>query len=226
MKIHRLHSWDATPQEAVLLQEQLRAKIIPRGRVPKLTLVAGADAAFDLQAHRVLAAVVILMFSLLEPVEMVVHQKRVSFPYIPALLSFREAPALHHAFETVRHDPDVVFIDGHGLSHPRSAGIACHLGVCLDKDWFREVSPDRHASSARSLAWGRYVALLCNRPNRWNGRSDRDRVNPVFVSVGHRIGLSQAVQLTLACGKGYRIPEPTRQADRLAERVKQGDLEK
>ena len=75
--------------------------------------------------------------------ETVVHQERISFPYIPGLLSFREAPALLHAFEKIRHDPDVVFIDGHGMSHPRAAGIACHIGVCLDKPTGFRNLPDR-----------------------------------------------------------------------------------
>jgi deoxyribonuclease V len=184
--------------------------------------VAGADAAFDLESRRVCAAVVVLTFPSLEPVETVVHQESLSFPYIPGLLSFREAPALLHAFEKVRHNPDVVFIDGHGLSHPRAAGIACHIGVCLDKPTI---------GCAKSLLVGTYQTPGFSRGAASslydvNGRvigavvRTRDQVRPIFVSVGHRICLAQAVQLTLTCGKGYRIPEPTRQADLLAERAK------
>lgn len=226
MKIRSFHSWDVTPQEAILVQKQLRAEVLARGRVPSLKLVAGADAAFDLQALRVVAAVVVLTFPALEPVETVVHQERLSFPYIPGLLSFREAPALLHAFEKVRHNPKVVFIDGHGLSHPRSAGIACHIGVCLDKPTI---------GCAKSLLVGKHRALGLSRGaivSLHDAHSHvigavvrtRDRVRPIFVSVGHRIGLAQAVRLTLACGKGYRIPEPTRQADMLAERAKREGL--
>jgi deoxyribonuclease V len=222
MKIHLFHSWDVTPQEAVQIQEQLRTRVVPREHVPKPKLVAGADAAFDLRTRHIFAAVVVLSVPSLEPVERVVHQESLSFPYIPGLLSFREAPALLHAFEKVRHDPDVVFIDGHGLSHPRSAGIACHIGLCLNKPTI---------GCAKSLLIGRHRVpgpsrgshtSLYDANNRVIGAvvRTRDRVKPVFVSVGHRIGLAQAVQLTLACGKGYRIPEPTRQADHWAEQAK------
>lgn len=222
MNIHCVHSWDVTPQEAVRLQEQLRAKVVPRGHLPKPKLVAGADAAFDLRTRQLFAAVVVLSVPSLELVERVVHQESLSFPYIPGLLSFREAPALLRAFEKVRHDPDVVFIDGHGLSHPRAAGIASHIGLCLNTPTI---------GCAKSLLIGRHRVpgpsrgshtSLYDANNHVIGAvvRTRDRVQPVFVSVGHRIGLAQAVQLTLACGTGYRIPEPTRQADRWAKQAK------
>jgi deoxyribonuclease V len=226
MKIHCFHSWDVTPKEAVRIQGQLRGKVVPRGRMSSPKLVAGADAAFDLEAERVFAVVVVLSFSSLEIVETVVHQESLSFPYIPGLLSFREAPALLHAFEKVRHNPDVVFIDGHGLSHPRSAGIACHVGFCLDKPTIgcaKSLLIGRHRVS--SLSRGSYTSLY-DANNRVIGSvvRTRDQVRPIFVSVGHRIGLAQAVRLTLSCGKGYRIPEPTRQADRFAEQAKREAL--
>jgi deoxyribonuclease V len=222
MKIHRFHSWNVTSREATQVQEQLRAKVVARGRVPSLSLVAGADAAFDLRAQRIFAAVVVLTFPALEPVESVTHQERLSFPYIPGLLSFREAPALLHAFEKVRHNPDVVFIDGHGLAHPRAAGIACHVGVCLDKPTIgcaksllvgkhRALGPSRGAVASLHDANSRVIGAVVR---------TRDHVRPMFVSIGHKISLPQAIRLTIACGKGYRIPEPTRQADMLAERAK------
>ena len=222
MNIRRFHSWDVTPQEAIRIQERLRAKVIARGRVSGPTLVAGADAAFDLQAELVFAAVVILAFPSLEPVETVVHRERLSFPYIPGLLSFREAPALLQTFKKVRHNPDVIFVDGHGLSHPRAAGIACHVGLCLDKPTIgcaksllvgthRVPGISRGASTSLYDASGNVIGAVVR---------TRDRVKPVFVSVGHRIGLAQAVRFAPACGKGYRIPEPTRQADLLAELAK------
>lgn len=222
MKIHRFHSWDVTPAEAIRIQQQIRKRVIRRGRVLDPEFVAGADAAFDIEVQRVYAAVVVLRFPSLEPVETVVTVSRLSFPYIPGLLSFREAPALLRAFEKVRHNPDVIFIDGHGLSHPRAAGIACHVGVCLNKPTIgcaksllvgthRAPGLARGAAASLHDAKGRVLGAVVR---------TRDRVRPIFVSVGHRIGLAQSVRLTLACGRGYRIPEPTRQADLLAERAK------
>lgn len=222
MNVRQFHSWTVTPREAVRIQEQIRALVIPRGRAPRPKLVAGADAAFDLRAGVVYAAVVVLAYPDLEILETVVSRDRLSFPYVPGLLSFREAPALLRAFSKLRHEPDIVFVDGHGLSHPRSAGLACHIGLCLEKPTIgcaksrligtsREPGPKRGATSP-----------LLSRDKQVIGSVLRtcDNVRPVFVSVGHRIGLAQAVRLTLACGKGYRVPEPTRQADILAERAK------
>lgn len=222
MKLHFTHRWEVTPQEALLIQEHVRHAVIPAGRVGRPSLIAGADAAFDVERRQIYAAVVVLTFPGLEPVESVVHQTRGRFPYIPGLLAFREAPALLGAFERLRHDPDVIVIDGHGLSHPRAAGIACDIGLCLDRPVigcakskligeFREPGPDRGATSKLYDAHGRVIGAVVR---------TRDGVKPVFVSVGHRISLAEAVRLTLACGKGYRIPEPMRQAHLLAERAK------
>jgi len=222
MKISMFHQWTVTPQEAVRIQEQLRGTILSSGRVPRPALVAGADAAFDLVSGLVFAAVVVLSFPDLAPVESVIRRDRLRFPYIPGLLSFREAPALLRAFARLQHDPDLIFIDGHGLSHPRAAGIACHIGVCLGKPTIgcakslligthRAPGLSRGATTSLYDATGHIIGAVVR---------SRDQVKPVFVSVGHKISLAEAVRLTLACGTGYRIPEPTRQADLLAERAK------
>jgi len=137
-------------------------------------------------------------------------------------LSFRETPALVQAFGKLKHDPDLIFIDGQGLAHPRAAGIACHIGVILDRPTI---------GCAKSLLFGTYkepkqargsVSDLCDDGGGVIGAVVRtkDGVQPVFVSIGHKIDLAQAIELSLACGKGYRIAEPTRQADILAERAK------
>ncbi len=222
MKVSLLHPWNVTPPQAVLIQERLRAKILARGRVGRLHLVAGVDASFDLDRQQVYAAAIVLSFPDLEIVERAIHCDRLTFPYIPGLLSFREAPALLRALAQLRHDPDVVFVDGHGLSHPRRAGIACHVGLCVDRPVigcaksrltgvFREPGLTRGATSKLYDVDGDVIGAVVR---------TRDCVKPVFVSVGHKIGLAKAVRLTLACGKGYRIPEPTRQADLAAERAK------
>lgn len=222
MQVHHFHSWNVTPREAIQIQEQLRARVIPRGRVETPRLVAGADVAFTKDPNAAVACVVVLTFPRLEVVETVVHKERVTFPYIPGLLAFREMPALAQAFGKLKHDPDVIFLDGQGLAHPRAAGIACHIGVALDRPTI---------GCAKSLLCGTYkepkqargsVSDLCDDAGRVIGAvvRTRDGVQPVFVSIGHKIDLAQAVEFTLACGKGYRIPEPTRQADLLAERAK------
>jgi deoxyribonuclease V len=190
--------------------------------VPHLRFVAGADLAYDRQSDTLFAALVVLRFPDLERVETLIGRGRATFPYIPGLLSFRETPALLRLFARLKHEPDVIFIDGHGRSHPRAAGIACHIGVLLDRPVI---------GCAKSLLTGTYEEPARSRGSVSHLHDDkgriigavvrtRDRVKPVFVSVGHRISLAEAIRLTLACGRGYRIPEPTRQADLLAERAK------
>lgn len=226
MLIHEFHSWDVTPKEAVKIQEQLHARVVLHGEVDTPQLVAGADVAFDKHDEAVYAAIAVLRFPSLQIVEAVTHKDRLSFPYIPGLLSFREAPALLQAFQKLTHDPALIFVDGQGLAHPRAAGIACHLGVLLDRPTI---------GCAKSLLVGTYKAPARHRGATSDLRGEggkvigavvrtKEGVRPVFVSVGHRISLSQAIYFTLACGKGYRIPEPTRQADLLAEGAKrEGD---
>ena len=224
MQVHHFHSWDVTPKEAIQIQQQLSAKVVPHGKLGTPGLIAGADVAFvEDTAH---ACVVVLSFPKLEIVETVVHKEKVTFPYIPGLLSFRETPALAQAFCKLQYEPDLIFIDGQGLAHPRAAGIACHIGVILDRPTI---------GCAKSLLFGAYkepkqargsVSDLCDGEGRVIGAvvRTRDGVQPVFVSIGHKIDLAQAIELTLACGKGYRIPEPTRQADILADRAKHSDV--
>lgn len=222
MRVSPFHRWDVTPREAVRIQKDLHARVVPRGRLSKVHLIAGADTAFDKASDTAFAAVVVLSFPGLEVVEERAVRTRVSFPYVPGLLSFREAPPLLGLFRKLRHDPDLVFIDGHGFAHPRRAGIACHIGVFLDRPVI---------GCAKSLLVGTYrepgarrgsVSDLVDKHGQVIGAVVRtqDGVKPVFVSVGHRISLKSAVRLTLACAPKYRIPEPTRLADILAARAK------
>ena len=219
MQVYSFHPWKVTPKQAIRIQEQLRTSVIPRGRIVRPRFIAGADLAFEKNSSRVLACVVVLSFPTLEVVETVVLRDRTSFPYVPGLLSFREAPPLLRAFKKLRHEPDAVFIDGHGLSHPRAAGLACHIGLSLDRPAI---------GCAKSILVGTYdepgtlrgsVSYLRDAHGRVIGAAvrTRDHVRPVFVSVGHRVDLGEAIRLTLRCCKGYRIPEPTRQADLRAE---------
>jgi len=218
MQVHQFHRWDVTPRQAMQIQEELRAKVIARGSIKALRFIAGADAAFAKDAERIYVAVVVLRFPSLDIVDTVIHSEKVRFPYVPGLLSFREAPALLNAFGHIRHEPDLIFIDGHGFSHPRRAGIACHVGLLLDRPVvgcaksllignYDEPGPMRGATTDLIDGDGQVIGAVVR---------TRDRVRPVFVSVGHRIGLDQAVRLTLQCTKGFRLPEPTRQADLLA----------
>ncbi len=184
------------------------------GRVRPRT-VAGVDT--SIRAERVHAAVCLFSFPELEPLETARALRPVEFPYVPGLLAFRELPALLEAYEKLSREPDLLLVDGHGLAHPRRFGIACHLGVVLDRPSIgcgksllvgthRDPGPRRGAHTR--LVEGGEVLGTCLRT--------RTGVKPVYVSIGHRIDLDAAVKLVLACARGRRLPEPVHAADRAA----------
>ena len=221
MKIHSLHPWNLTPKEAIEIQKQLSARIIRENYVQSVRCVAGADVAVSKSPALAHAGVVVLSYPDLRIVEQQEAIVELTFPYIPGLLAFRESPALLKAFEKLRHDPDLVMIDGQGLAHPRGFGIACHIGLSLDKPTI---------GCAKSRLFGKHRPPPMKRGG-WTpltGNCDevigavvrtKDRTNPVYVSVGHKVDLPTAIQYTLGCAR-YRIPEPTRQADIFVGRLK------
>ena len=200
----------------MVLQRTLASKVITKGRIPTLAYAAGADVAFSRDDNECIAGVVLWDVSAGSVVEQHVLRRPLRFPYVPGLLSFREAPAILAALRKLRTEPDVFLFDGQGLAHPRRFGLACHLGVVLDRP---------SVGCAKSLLVGQTAPVGVQRgsaePIYHNGERvgtalrTRERVRPVYVSVGHRISLETAVQVTLACGGGFRLPEPTRRADHL-----------
>jgi deoxyribonuclease V len=225
MHVDALHSWDVTPTEAVELQRQLAGQVVTDTPFSACGLIAGADISYCVTSPTVYAGVVVLRLSDLSVVERKSVVAEAPFPYVPGLLSFRETPVLLKVFEQLETTPDVVVCDGQGLAHPRRFGLACHLGLWLDLPCFgcaksRYVGTYRHPDrDAGSLAW------LIDRGEAV-GRVVRtcDGVRPVFVSVGHKIDLASAVRLTLASCAGYRIPEPTRQADNFVDALRRGEV--
>jgi deoxyribonuclease V len=209
----RVHDWELTAAEAVALQQALRPQVQlrPLERAPRT--VAGADISFDLGSDTVYAGIVVLALPGLELVEEAGVTTRVRFPYVPGLLSFREAPPLLEAWERLRTEPDVVMLDGQGSAHPRRMGIASHLGLFLQRPTlgcaksrlvgrFEEPGPER----------GEWSPLLDRGEQVGAALRTKRRTRPIFVSPGHLLDLPGALQLALACGGGYRVPEPTRRA--------------
>jgi len=189
-------------------------------------IIAGADVAFDKPRGRGVAVVVALAWPGLEEVRRVCVEAPVTFPYVPGLLSFRETPLLMVAFEQLDVAPDLLMVDGHGYAHPRRFGYASHLGLLLDLPTI---------GVAKSILIGAHQGV----GEEAGGRADlvdsgevigaavrtRERVRPVYVSVGHRIDLDAAVAWVLRCARGRRVPEPTRVADALTHEMKRRMLE-
>lgn len=209
-------SWDLSPAEAVELQQRLRSQVVSTPLpLDSLHTVAGVDVGFP--GDRTRAAVVVLSFPELEVLEQNIVEIPTTFPYIPGLLSFRETPAILQALAGLKTRPDLLLCDGQGIAHPRRFGIACHLGVLLDRPSLGCAKsiltgkPAHLEESAHSTA-----PLLVRDEVVGMAVRTRARVKPVYISIGHRIDLDSAVRVVLACAKGYRLPEPTRLADKLA----------
>jgi deoxyribonuclease V len=210
--VGRYHA-PATLKEAAALQRKLRDLVIPRGRV-RDRLVAGVDVGYKGGIAR--AAVVVLRR--LEPVEEIVIEEPVSFPYVPGLLSFREIPPLLTAWKRLKTRPDVVIVDGQGIAHPRRFGVASHFGLLIGVPTIgcaksRLVGEFERPAAPR----GSWSPLRHRRETIGAVLRTRDGGNPVFVSPGHLIGLRRAISVVLACAPRYRLPEPQRRADQLTK---------
>lgn len=223
MKTRELHRWDVTYREAVAIQEELRGRLILRnnGLADPLRTVAGADISYDRGSDVFFAAVVLMSYPELTLIEEATFSARVSFPYIPGLLTFREGPPLIAAFAKLNQPPDFILFDGQGIAHPRRIGLAAHLGLILDRPAIgcaksRLVGMHAPVGGKR----GDWVGLIHHDRQVGAVLRTRDRIKPVFVSQGHRIGLKKAITLVLACCRGYRIPEPTRRAHLAVNRLR------
>lgn len=219
------HRWDVSPSRAIEIQKSL-ARQVRRARPPgALRRIAGVDVAFTRDGRRCIAAAVVWDSERRHVVEQRTATRPLSFPYVPGLLSFREAPAVLAALRRLRTTPDALICDGQGYAHPRRFGLACHVGVIVDLPTVgcgktrlcgEHSPPGRRRGSKASLTHGGEVIGTVLRT--------RDDVRPLYVSIGHRIDLPTAERLVLECAVGYRLPEPTRRADRLVAAAKRGAL--
>ena len=218
MKIRDVHPWDVTPAEARCIQEELRPRLVVADDLATdaIRLVAGVDNTYvkvggETTAY---AVVVILTYPTLEVTETVFASRPVTFPYVPGLLTFREAPAVLAAFAEVSVAPDLVFFDGQGYAHPRRMGLASHLGLVLDL-------PSIGCAKSRLVGtfeepartFGAQSPLVDKGETVGAAVRTRPRRAPLFVSPGHRVSVETAVDLTLAtCRDGRFLPIPTRMA--------------
>jgi deoxyribonuclease V len=213
MLIRKLHEWDVSIPRAKKIQQELACRIQQSGEVQVPRLIAGLDVSVD-KFKDATAAVVILDYPALRVIETITLRGRVDFPYVPGLLSFREIPITLEICGKIKNVPDLVMVDGQGYAHPRRIGLASHLGLVLDRSTI---------GCAKSHLCGEYeepgiekgdFSLMVAEKEEVIGAALRtkDSVNPLFISVGHKISLSSAIYWVLQCCRGYRLPEPTRLA--------------
>jgi len=222
MKVARLHGWQMSPGQAIELQIKLAGQVSRDSEVINPHLIAGVDISLDRVAGTGTAAVVVLSYPGLEPVEVKVVTDSLNFPYVPGLLSFREAPLILAACEKLAVTPDLVMVDGQGIAHPRRMGLASHLGLFLEipsVGCAKSRLCGQHRESGSEP--GSYADLIDNGEVIGAVLRTRGGVKPVYISIGHKIDLTAAIHWVLACCRGYRLPEPTR----LAHLAAGGNLE-
>jgi len=210
------HRWDLTPADAIILQHQLAQFVVQSASADTVRTIAGVDVSYrDGMAY---AAAVLFSYPELQLLEYARVKRRVRFPYVPGLLSFREGPAALDAVQKLRVIPDLLMFDGHGLAHPRRFGLASHIGLILDIP---------SIGCAKTRLCGTYAEPGVQRGD-YSYLVDRDEtigavvrtrasVKPVFVSIGHRVDLGMSVAVVLKCSDRNRLPEPTRWADCLTK---------
>ena len=213
MKAQELHEWQLTPDKARQLQRELAGRIIRVDEIGTVRLVAGVDISAPDERGLARAAVVVLSYPELYVMERKVIEKEVTFPYVPGLLSFREAPLILAACEGLESDPDLILVDGQGIAHPRRMGLASHLGLLLNK-------PTIGCAKSRLCGThsmmepepGAYAEITDNGETIGAALRTRLSVSPVYVSIGHRVSLATSIEWVLRCCRGKRLPEPTRLA--------------
>jgi len=217
MQLKNLHPWNVSVERAIQIQEELRPRIIQEDEIGKVHLVVGVDVGFEYEGDITRAGVALLRLPTLEIVETITTRQETNFPYVPGLLSFREAPAISEGLSRLGQTPDLMLCDGHGLAHPRRFGLACHLGL---------ISGIPTIGVAKSRLTGQHKPVREERGSHTSLKDEdevigkvlrtRSRVKPVYVSIGHRVSLDSAIEKVLECAPKYRLPEPIRQAHKLA----------
>jgi deoxyribonuclease V len=214
------HRWDVSASEAIAIQRQLRSQVLTTNGSALTTVktIAGVDASYQDKTGEAKAAIVVLSFPELEVIEEVVAARPISFPYVPGLLSFREAPVVLDAISSLQARPDLLMCDGQGYAHPRRLGLASHLGVYLDMPSigcaksrligsYDEPGPDQGSLSPLT-DHGELIGMVLR---------SKTGTKPLFISIGHMVDLATAVLLVTQCLRGFRLPEPTRLADKLSK---------
>ncbi|HET9914145.1 MAG TPA: deoxyribonuclease V [Anaerolineales bacterium] len=212
----RLHNWNLTPEEAARVQTELRGRLVLTWDQRPVATIAGVDVSIKTEWAR--AAIVVLRYPELTPFEAVTADAPLVFPYIPGLLSFREGPAVLSAWNELQNKPDLLMFDGQGIAHPRGIGIAAQMGLWLERPTI---------GVAKSRLYGRHAEvgpqrgdradLLDNKGNLIGAvLRTREKTNPLYISPGHLMDVHHAVEFVIACVAGYRLPEPTRWAHKVA----------
>ena len=220
-------SWDVTPKEAIAIQQELRTKVQLKPLPGKVKRVGGVDLSYNIGSDVVFAALVILDMETLEVIARSGVQDRMTFPYIPGLLSFREIPALMKVWEQLdpSYKPDIILADGQGIAHPRRIGVATHLGILTETPTIgcaknvlvgsHEILSEEKGSAAEMIDKSEVVGYALR---------TKHKVKPMYISPGHFITLEESRDIAMRCVGKYRMPEPTRQAHLTVNAMRRGEI--
>jgi deoxyribonuclease V len=213
VKVGSLHGWQVTTAQALEIQLKMAALVSRTNEVASPRFIAGVDISVDRERGRGRGAVVVLSYPSLEVAEVQTVEDNMNFPYVPGLLSFREAPLTLAACERLSITPDLFLVDGQGIAHPRRLGLASHLGLFLDRPTIgcaKSRLCGSHGTPAQEA--GSYAELVDKDEVIGAALRTKTGVSPIYVSIGHRIDLESALYWAMQCCRGYRLPEPTRLA--------------
>jgi len=219
MKAEKLHSWQVSIGQALDIQRSLADRVSRSGEIIAPRFIAGVDISVSKKENMASGAVVVVRYPELKVVEIKVVKESLDFLYVPGLLSFREAPLTLAACEKLTLTPDLLLVDGQGIAHPRRLGLACHLGLFLNIPTIG-CAKSRLCGSHEmpGVEAGSYAEVIDKGEVIGAALRTRFGVKPVYVSIGHKIGLPAAIHWVLECCRGYRLPEPTRLAHLAATR--------
>ena len=221
MRVLPVHPFNFTPRQAMDLQLRLAKRVSTRSFSGEVRTLAGADVSYDFSTGCFFAAVIVLSWPGQEVLEIARSHGRVRFPYVPGLLSFRELPPILNALRRLRTTPDLLFCDGQGLAHPRFFGLACHLGLFVGIPTIgcaKSLLVGEHSRVPRCR--GGYSTLTFRDRQVGVALRTREGVREIFVSPGHRISIQQAADWAMRSAGRFRIPEPTRLADKEVSRMR------
>jgi deoxyribonuclease V len=213
MRVQALHGWEVSVARAKEIQLSLAKRVVTESEVINPRLVAGIDISAPDAQGVAKGAVVVLRYPEFSIVEVEVVEGKITFPYIPGLLSFRESPLILATCEKLGNVPDLILIDGQGIAHPRRLGLASHVGLFLDLPTIgcaKSILCGQHRPVGEEV--GSHAELLDNGELIGAALRTKSGVRPIYVSVGHKIDLASALQWVIKCCRGYRLPEPTRLA--------------
>lgn len=208
-----------------VLQEEMREKVVKTDQLPpEIRYVAGVDVAYNDQEQRMAGAIVVLDARTLEVVDEAVHEMAITFPYMPGLFSYREVPPILEAWKKLSIKPDLVVCDAHGIAHPKGVGMATHLGIALDIPTIgcaKTRLVGEYDPAQLGKARGSTLPLMLQEQVGAVLRT-QDNVNPLFVSIGHKVSIETALDWVLRLSPNYRLPETTRKADHLVNATMKG----